>query len=59
MVIRRADVTDIPWFLVGAVGNSVSYLLNTSPRSKYGLVISQFWVLASHKTKFESVAHGA
>ena len=38
------------------VGNSVLYIINTSPRCNYGKVISQLGVLASHKRNFESVA---
>ena len=58
-MIRRGGITDIPWFLA-AVGNKVSHacLINTSPHCKCGSVISQLRVLASHKTNFESVAHG-
>ena len=36
----------------------MSHLIKTSPGCKYGLVISQLSVLASHKTNFESVAKG-
>ena len=43
----------------GVVGNSVSYLFNTSPCCNYDSAISQLRVLSSHKTNFESVAQGA
>ena len=54
MVIRRGGVTDIAWLEIKCL-----YLFNTSLRCKYGAVIAQLSVLASHKTNFESVAQGA
>ena len=44
-----------------ALENKMShiYLINTSPRFKYGSVISELRLLASFKTYFASVAQGA
>ena len=58
MLIRRGGVTGVPWTLPGLEIKS-SYLFNTSPRFKYGLVISQIRVLASHTGSLGSVAQGS
>ena len=60
MALRRGGV--IPWFFAGGGGGGggleikclISYQHFTG--CKYGSVISQLRVLASHKTNFESVA---
>ena len=58
-MIRRGGVTDVPWILP-AVGNKVSHIYSTlHPRCKYGSVISQIMVLASHTGSLGSVAQGA
>ena len=57
-MIRKGGVTDIPWILA-LLEIRVSYLFNTSPRFKYGPVISQLRVLASHTGSLKSVAQGA
>ena len=57
MIIRRGGVTDFRELCRGWK-SSVSYLFNTSPRFKYGKVISQLRVLASHTGSLGSVAQG-
>ena len=42
--------------VLGAVGNKVSISIQRFKHCNYGSVISQFGVLASHQTNFESVA---
>ena len=57
-MIRRGGVTYIAWVFARL---EIKCLISNQhfTHCKYGLVISQLRVLASHKTNFESVAQGA
>ena len=55
-MIRRGGVTDVPLFL--AVGNKVFISIQHFTGCNYGFSHITAWVLASHKTNFESVAQG-